>query len=87
MIRATANYGAVPQDIYDGYNTDTKEYNHSIMVNDLKNYLDTLLKNPPLAPDWLNGYITILEKNMGTPPASFDYKSKTYTPQTFAKDT
>ena len=86
VIRATANYGAMPQDVYDGFTIDSKGYNHSTMIIDLKNYLDTILKHQPLASDWVREYANILDKNMGVPPSSFDYKNKTYTALTFAKD-
>lgn len=86
VIRATATYGAMPLDIYEGFTTDSKEYNHSLMIADLKNYLDTVLKHVPIPSDWLNDYVNIINKYMGTPPSSFDYKNKSYTPVTFARD-
>lgn len=57
-----------------------------VMVLDLQKYLDSMLKKSPLPADWLNGYIEILNANIGTPPTEFVYKEKKYTPKTFAKE-
>ncbi len=86
MIRSVALYGAVPEDIYTGLYGDYTSFNHTMMVKDLKSYLDTLLNHLPVPAGWLNGYITLLDKTMGPPPVSFVYKNKNYTPQTFSKD-
>ena len=86
VIRSLAMYGAMPENIYNGLHGDYTSFNHSIMVKDLKSYLDTLLNHLPIQSGWLNGYISILDKTMGIPPASFIFKSRSHTPQSFAKE-
>lgn len=86
VIRATALYGAMPESVYSGLTEGNTQHNHTALVQDLKRYLDTLLAKPPVATGWLKGFIRMLDKTMGVPPATFAYKNKVYTPQTFAKE-
>jgi bleomycin hydrolase len=86
MIRATATYGAVPESAYSGLVNGEKSYNHQKLVAELTAYLDSVLKKQPIVNNWMEGYTSILDKYMGTPPAQFTYEGKTYTPQSFAKE-
>ncbi len=86
QIRAIATYGAIPEEAYSGLSMNMAEHDHSSFANDLKAYLDTVLKSRPLAANWIDGYTGMLNKIMGTPPESFYYKNKKYTPLTFAKE-
>jgi bleomycin hydrolase len=85
-IRAVANYGAVPLSAYSGLINGEKSYNHQKLFNELKHYLDTILKIQPIPNDWLDGYIKILDNYLGVPPKEFSYDGKTYTPISFAKE-
>lgn len=84
LIRAVSLYGAMPQDAFHGVGGDVPD--HSGLEDALKSYLDGILKNRPLAADWLKGYEDILDKKIGTAPAHFDYKGKSYTAKTFATE-
>lgn len=84
LIRATEKYGAMPQAAFQGASGEIP--NHTGLETSLKAYLDSTLKSRPIASNWLQGYIQLLDQKMGTPPASFDYKGKSYTPKTFAKE-
>jgi bleomycin hydrolase len=86
MLRAMATYGAVPLDVYTGLPNDQKMYNHQKMFNELQKYLDSVLKRQPISADWMNGYVKILDNNLGPVPNEFIYEGKSYTPQSFAKD-
>lgn len=86
QIRAAANYGAMPEDVYSGMSIYVNTHDHSTLSKDLKSYLDTVLKNLPVAPNWLAGFTGMMDKFMGTPPESFEYNNKKYTPVTFAKE-
>jgi bleomycin hydrolase len=86
QIRAVALYGAIPESIYSGRTDDQPVYNHSTMVIDLKAYLDTVLKSRPIRADWLEGFKGMMDKTMGTPPESFQYNNKKYTPENFGKE-
>jgi len=85
-IHAVAMYGAIPLSEYTGLINGDKSYNHQKLFNQLHHYVDSVLKKQPISNDWLNGYIKILDDNLGAPPAEFVYDGKKYTPQTFAKE-
>lgn len=85
-IRAVATYGAVPQEVYTGLLNGQKSYNHQKMFSRLKKYLDSVLSKQPIADDWLNGYVKILNDNLGPVPATFKYEGKEYTPLAFSKE-
>jgi bleomycin hydrolase len=85
-IRAVANYGAVPLSTYSGLINGEKSYNHQKLFNELKHYLDTILKIQPIPNDWLDGYVKILDTYLGVPPKEFPYDGKTYTPISFSKE-
>lgn len=84
LIRAISIYGAMPQEAFQGVTGEIPD--HSGLDETLKTYLDEVLKKRPLASDWLKGYEAILDQKIGVPPATFDFKGKNYTPQTFAKE-
>lgn len=86
LIRAIATYGAIPESVYSGLLPGQQMHNHSKMADRLKGYLDTLLKQVPLADNWLDGYVSILDSAIGKPPADFDFNGKHYTPKSFATD-
>lgn len=86
VIRAMANYGAMPEGAYSGLLLGVKNHDHSKMDSQLKNYLDSLLKKRPVPADWMTGFQGILDEHLGKAPETFTYKEKTYTPQTFAKE-
>lgn len=84
LIRAVSLYGAMPQEAFQGVSGEIP--NHKGLEDALKTYLDDVLKKRPLAADWLKGYEQILDQKIGTPPANFEYKGKSYTAKTFAKE-
>ncbi len=85
-IRAIAVYGAIPESVYSGLVNGKSSHDHVKLIHDLKVYLDNVLQKQPIASDWLNGFIKILDDQLGAPPAEFDYNGKHYTPKTFAKN-
>ncbi len=87
VIRAYAEYGAVPDQVYNGLVNGEKVYDHQELYKELKKYLDSTLKTKgrPLSADWIPGFNKILDKNMGPLPQQFVYNTRKYTPQSFAK--
>jgi len=85
-IHAVANYGAMPLSEYTGLLNGEKSYNHQKLFGELQHYLDSVLKREPISNNWLDGYVRILDANLGAPPKEFSYNGKTYTPLSFAKD-
>jgi bleomycin hydrolase len=52
----------------------------------LKGMLDAVVKNPngKLTPNWKKAFTAVLDTYLGTPPETFTYNGKKYTPRTFA---
>jgi bleomycin hydrolase len=86
LIRAIDTYGAIPENIFRGMNAKQKMPNHMGLDVFLKKYLDTVLKQRPIASNWLDGYNKILDSVIGVPPTNFEVDGKSYTPQSYAKD-
>jgi bleomycin hydrolase len=85
-IRAVATYGAMPLSEYTGLLNGEKSYDHQSLFSELQTYLDSVLRKKPISNNWLEGYIKILDENLGAPPKEFSYNGKTYTPVSFAKE-
>jgi len=81
-------YGAIPQINYTGLNYGTKTNKFAEMGGLTSGFLEAIVKNPngTLTPNWLKAYTAILDSYLGEVPKNFDYKGKSYTPQSFAKD-
>lgn len=86
VIRSINLYGAVPESAFSGLKAGEKSFNHSKAIEQLKGYLDEVLKSQPLNADWLEGYKKMLNDLMGTPPSVFSYNGKEYTPKSFAAE-
>ena len=85
-IRAVGTYGAIPLSEYTGLTNGQKNYDHQKLFGELQQYLDSILRKKPISGDWLDGYIKILDGNLGAPPKEFSYGGKSYTPVSFAKE-
>jgi bleomycin hydrolase len=88
VFYAIDTYGAEPETIYPGTGKDTILDHDYKMHDELQAYLDTLLKNNPdsVPLNWKDGYKKILTNYLGTPPSTFVYNGKEYTPKTFAAE-
>ena len=80
-------YGIVPAKAYEGKPSDQPFYNHEKMFGEFEAYL----KNCKQINFWdetaiLSNVKSILNHYMGTPPTSFKYIGKTYTPKSFLKN-
>lgn len=90
VLEMTRLYGAMPEEAYQGLNYGEKKHSHYEMAEALTSYLDAVLRNgqrtKKLSTAWLPGFVGILDAYLGKVPETFDYKGKTYTPQSFAKE-
>src|ERR1700749_3255874 len=88
VINMFRKYGAVPQINYSGlnYGTTTNKFDEMSAITTA--ILEAVVKNPngELTPNWVQAYTGAIDAYLGKVPESFDYKGKTYTPQTFAKE-
>ena len=81
-------YGAMPEEAYKGIKYGEEKHNHGEVAELLINYLKTVAKvpNKKLSPVWFEGYKGILDAYFGEIPETFEYKGKTYTPESYAKE-
>jgi bleomycin hydrolase len=88
VINMYAKYGALPQEAYSGLNYGTKSNKFAEMGALTQGLLEAVVKNPngELTPTWKKAYAAVIDSYLGAVPEKFDYKGKTYTPQTFAKE-
>jgi bleomycin hydrolase len=82
------HYGLMPESVYSGLPKGQTKHNHGELDTILKRYAEKLVRNKQTsasAADWQ--YINrCLDKYLGKVPASFIYKGKKYTPQTWMTD-
>ena len=87
VINAIRQYGLIPFSVYSGMPPGQTKPVHNEIDAVLKAMLDAMLKLPDgkLNPNWKAAFIGALDGYMGTPPATFTYQGKSYTPQSFAQ--
>ena len=79
-------YGIVPLEAYEGKPTNQPFYNHEKMFTEIKSYLNNCKEiNFWNEEDVLSNIQSILDHYMGSPPKSFIYNGKKYTPKSFLK--
>ena len=88
VLDQVRRYGIVPEEVYPGMNIEEKRHNHGEMSAVLRALTDAVLKRrgKRVTPRWLEAYKAVLDVYLGTPPETFTYKGKTYTPKSFAAD-
>jgi len=80
-------YGAIPNQFYPRQKAVDFSVRSAKQLDEiLKQYLDSVLKVKPINPDWMASFIKRHDAIAGTPPATFTWEGKTYTPLTFAKE-
>jgi bleomycin hydrolase len=80
-------YGAVPEEVYTGLMGGRKFHDHSEMYKEMRSYLNTVKAGNAWNEEEVVATIkSIMNHYIGTPPESFDWKGKTYTPKQFLSD-
>ncbi len=87
VINAVREYGMLPMEAYPGNAGTADKPDHAEMDGVLRAMLDAMLRKPggSLSPNWKNAFIGALDGYLGTPPESFTYQGKTFTPKTYAQ--
>ncbi len=87
LMRTLAEYGAVPEYVFDGKFVGYSKHNHAEMDAVLKAMLDAVIANKGkrLSPAWRDAVEGVLDAYLGKLPKEFDYNGKTYTPKSFAE--
>ncbi|MBP3536261.1 MAG: aminopeptidase, partial [Muribaculaceae bacterium] len=80
-------YGAVPEEVYSGLQYGEDKHVHGELDAALSAYLKAVVAKPnkKLTTAWRKGLKGILDAYFGEVPETFQYKGKTYTPQSYAK--
>ncbi len=78
-------YGLVPQEAYEGNNTDSPVYDHSELSTYLRGLVDAALKIPAdkRSDKYYDIQDALFDTYMGPLPSSFTYQGKEYTPESF----
>lgn len=80
------NYGAIPEEIYNGLNYGTDKHDHGELAAAVEAYMNAITKNGgKVSPQWEAGLTGILDAYLGKVPEKFTYKGKEYTPKSFAE--
>lgn len=83
------NYGIVPKEIYQGYNTGTETYDHSELFSLLNGMVEGVLayskelKGQGLSDSWKLAVSAILDAYLGKDVKEFEFKGKKYTPKSY----
>ncbi len=80
-------YGVVPEEVYHGIEYGEDGHVHGELDGVLAAYVKTIVSKPNkrVSTAWRAGLEGILDAYLGKLPETFEYKGKTYTPQSFAK--
>jgi len=80
-------YGIIPYKIYSGLPAGQPNHDHRRLYREMKTFLKSIKKSNSWNPEYVKAtIISILNHHIGTPPTSFKWKGKTYTPLSFYKN-
>lgn len=88
VIDVLRNFGAIPEEAYNGINYKEENHIHAEMDAMLKAMVNVIIKNPNrvLTPIWPEAIMGTLNAYLGEIPKTFTYEGKEYTPRSFADD-
>lgn len=80
------HYGAVPEEVYRGLEYGEDKHVHGELDAVLDAYVKAVAGKPTkkVSTAWKKGVDGVLDAYFGELPATFEYKGKTYTPQSYA---
>lgn len=86
LLNAIDQYGIVPNEVFNGLQTESDIHNHAELASILEAYVKAVVSNKgkSLTPLWVKGYNSLLDVYLGTFPESFEYLGKQYSPKSFA---
>ncbi len=84
VISAFKYAGAVPEEVFSGRIEGDTQHDHSEMATALKGMLDALIGQKRISEKWKAGFEALMNAYLGTPPETFTYQGKEYTPKSFA---
>ena len=87
VVETLDEYGVVPNEVYAGLNYGETIHNHGELEAALSGYVKGIAdkKSSRISPVWGVGFNSVLDAYLGAVPKEFQYKGKTYTPQSLAQ--
>lgn len=79
------NYGAIPEEVYNGLNYGEEKHDHSELSRAIEAYMGAITAGKQTTTAWEKGLDGILDAYLGEVPETFEYQGKTYTPKSFAE--
>jgi len=81
------HYGAMPREVYAGLEYGEEEHVHGELVRAATGFVKGIITNPngKLSPVWPKALQGIVDAYLGEIPATFQYKGRQYTPQSFGE--
>lgn len=88
MMHVLKNYGAVPQQSYEGLEIGFDYNKHGEMEAVLLGIIDAVIenKNGRISPVWKSSFNATLDAYLGEDPNEFEWNGKTYNPRSFADE-
>jgi len=84
VTRDYKEYGIMPESVYSGLEPGRKFHTHAKMIGEMTKYLENIKNtNSWNEADVIATIKDIMDHFIGTPPATFDWKGKQYTPKSF----
>ena len=84
--RVMSKHGLMPYSAYNGLKEGQKYNNHVKLFTEFKAYLDEVANKNLWDDDVVGKVKEILDNNICTPPETFIYEGKTYTPKSFMEE-
>jgi len=81
MLNAGLRKGLVPEDVYSG--KQKKKHNHELLFDELKVYLDSIIKVKDIPLNWQDEFNEILDKHLSGYEDSFLIEEKNYTAKSY----
>jgi bleomycin hydrolase len=86
VLYTLKHFGMVPEEIYLGRKSKDEKFNHATLDSNLLSMTKEIaLSNGKINSNWKKELNAKLDNYLGAIPETFEYKGKSYTPQTYAK--
>ena len=87
LLRVFRTKGVVPRSAYEGVVGDDTRFNHDLMVDHIRAFLDWCEEHNYWDEEVVISMVrALLDATMGRPPETFEWNGETWTPETFLSD-
>lgn len=86
-LYSITKYGTIPEEFYPSKSIIENSDKTDVQLYDvLANYLQNVLKQRPIAENWLAGFVSKIDSAFGIPPKSFMWQGHEHDPFSFAHE-